>query len=190
MLATLAAGGFQQDGPMRIAVFLGSSLGPDSHRTATATVGREIAEAGHAIVYGGAHVGLMGLLADAALAVGGEVVGVLPQNLVEREVGHTGLTRLELVGSMHERKARMADLADAFVALPGGIGTLDELVEIMTWAQLGLHAKPVALYDVDEFWAPYLALLDHMVASGYLAAAGRARLQVVGSTDELLALLP
>ena len=100
-------------------------------------------------MYGGAHVGLMGLLADAALAAGGEVVGVLPQNLVEREVGHRGLTRLELVATMHERKARMADLADAFVALPGGTGTLDELIEIMTWAQLGLHAKPVVLYDVD-----------------------------------------
>ncbi len=100
-------------------------------------------------MYGGAHVGLMGLLADEALAAGGEVVGVLPQNLVEREVGHRGLTRLELVTTMHERKARMAELADAFVALPGGTGTLDELIEIMTWAQLGLHAKPIALYDVD-----------------------------------------
>ena len=137
---------------MRIAVFLGSSPGPDHHRAAAAGLGRAIAEAGHGLVYGGAHVGLMGVLADAALAAGGEVVGVLPQNLVEREVGHSGLTRLELVGSMHERKARMADLADAFVALPGGTGTLDELIEIMTWSQLGLHAKPVALYDVDEFW--------------------------------------
>ena len=137
---------------MRIAVFLGSSTGPDSHRAATTAVGEAIARAGHGIVYGGAHVGLMGLLADAALAAGGEVLGVLPQNLVEREVGHTGLTRLELVGTMHERKARMADLADAFVALPGGTGTLDELIEIMTWAQLGLHTKPVALYDVDDFW--------------------------------------
>ena len=138
---------------MRIAVFLGSSPGPDHHRAAAAGLGRAIAEAGHGLVYGGAHVGLMGVLADAALAAGGEVVGVLPQNLVEREVGHSGLTRLELVGSMHERKARMADLADAFVALPGGTGTLDELIEIMTWSQLGLHHKPVALYDVDEFWA-------------------------------------
>ncbi len=174
---------------MRIAVFLGSSTGPDAHRAATTAVGEAIARAGHGIVYGGAHVGLMGLLADAALAAGGEVVGVLPQNLVEREVGHTGLTRLELVGTMHERKARMADLADAFVALPGGTGTLDELIEIMTWSQLGLHAKPVALYDVDDFWTPFLALLDHMVASGYAPASARANLRVVGSPQELLGLL-
>ena len=172
---------------MRIAVFLGSSTGPDRHRAATTAVGEAIARAGHGIVYGGAHVGLMGLLADAALAAGGEVVGVLPQNLVEREVGHTGLTRLELVGTMHERKARMADLADAFVALPGGTGTLDELIEIMTWAQLGLHAKPVALYDVDDFWTPFLALLDPMVASGYAPASARASLRVVTSPEELLA---
>ena len=110
---------------------------------------------------------------------------MLPQNLVEREVGHSGLTRLELVGSMHERKARMADLADAFVALPGGTGTLDELIEIMTWSQLGLHAKPVALYDVDEFWGPFLALLDHMVASGYAPASARTNLRVVTSPPDL-----
>ena len=171
---------------MRIAVFLGSSPGPDHHRAATAELGRAIAEAGHGLVYGGAHVGLMGVLADGALAAGGEVVGVLPQNLVEREVGHPGLTRLELVGSMHERKARMADLADAFVALPGGTGTLDELIEIMTWSQLGLHQKPVALYDVDDFWAPFLALLDHMVASGYAPASARTNLRVVTSSQDLL----
>ena len=171
---------------MRIAVFLGSSLGPDRHREATTGLGRAIAEAGHGIVYGGAHVGLMGLLADAALGAGGEVVGVLPQNLVEREVGHRGLTRLELVGTMHERKARMAGLADAFVALPGGTGTLDELIEVMTWSQLGLHAKPVALYDVDGFWAPFLALLEHMVASGYAPASARSGLRLVSSPQDLL----
>ena len=171
---------------MRIAVFLGSSLGPAEHRAATTGLGRALAEHGHGIVYGGAHVGLMGLLADAVLGAGGEVVGVLPRNLVEREVGHTGLTRLELVGTMHERKARMADLADAFVALPGGTGTLDELIEIMTWAQLGLHAKPVVLYDVDGFWAPFLALLDHMVLSGYAPPSARTRLRVVTTADQLL----
>jgi uncharacterized protein (TIGR00730 family) len=176
-------------GAMRIAVFLGSSLGPDHHRAATTEVGRAIADAGHGIVYGGAQVGLMGLLADAALAAGGEVVGVLPENLVEREVGHRGLTRLELVGTMHERKARMADLADAFVALPGGTGTLDELIEIMTWAQLGLHAKPVVLYDVDGFWAPFLALLEHMVASGYAPASARTGLRVVTTPGKLLAVV-
>jgi uncharacterized protein (TIGR00730 family) len=174
---------------MRIAVFLGSSLGPAEHQAATTQLARAIAGAGHGIVYGGAHVGLMGLLADAALAAGGEVVGVLPENLVEREIGHTSLTRLELVGTMHGRKARMAELADAFVALPGGTGTLDELIEILTWSQLGLHAKPVALYDVDGFWAPFLALLDHMVASGYAPVSARSRLQVVSSPAEVLALV-
>jgi uncharacterized protein (TIGR00730 family) len=174
---------------MRIAVFLGSSPGPDSHQQATADLGRAIAEAGHAIVYGGAHVGLMGLLADAALAAGGEVVGVLPQNLVEREVGHPSLTRLELVGTMHERKARMAELADVFVALPGGTGTLDELIEIMTWSQLGLHAKPVALYDVDGFWSPFLGLLDHMVASGYAPEGARSSLLLASEPAQLLGIL-
>ena len=174
---------------MRIAVFLGSSPGLDSHRVAATELGRAMARGGHGLVYGGAHVGLMGVLADAVLGAGGEVVGVLPQNLVEREVGHTGLTRLELVGTMHERKARMAELADAFVALPGGTGTLDELIEIMTWSQLGLHAKPVALYDVDDFWAPFLALLDHMVVSGYAPASARTNLRVVTSPQDLLAVL-
>jgi hypothetical protein len=174
---------------VRAAVFMGSSAGEESHREAAVAVGRALAEAGHGIVYGGAHVGLMGLVADAAIAAGGEVVGVLPRNLVEREVGHDGLTRLELVGTMHERKARMADLADAFVALPGGVGTLDEVVEAMSWAHLGLHAKPVVVYDVDGFWRPFLSLLDGMVAGGYVAAEARATLQVVTSPDELLALL-
>jgi uncharacterized protein (TIGR00730 family) len=174
---------------MHIAVFLGSSLGPTDHQRATAELGRALAEAGHGIVYGGAHVGLMGLLADAARAAGGEVVGVLPQNLVEREVAHQGLSRLELVGTMHERKARMAELADAFVALPGGTGTLDELIEIITWAQLGLHAKPVALFDVDGFWAPFLALLDHMVTNGYAPPSARSGLRVANTPDELLAAL-
>ena len=171
----------------RVCVYLGSSPGADpAYLDGVRALARECVARGLTIVYGGAHVGLMGVLADAALAAGGEVVGVLPQNLVEREVGHSGLTRLELVGSMHERKARMADLADAFVALPGGTGTLDELIEIMTWSQLGLHAKPVALYDVDEFWGPFLALLDHMVASGYAPASARTDLRVVTSPQDLL----
>ena len=171
---------------MRLAVFLGSSAGAEDHRAAAVALGTAIGEGGHGLVYGGAHVGLMGRLADATLVAGGEVVGVLPQNLVEREVGHPGLTRLELVGSMHERKARMAELADAFVALPGGTGTLDELVEIMSWWQLGLHDKPIALYDVGGFWTPFLDLVDHMVASGYAPAAARSHLRVVTSPGELL----
>jgi uncharacterized protein (TIGR00730 family) len=171
---------------MHLAVFLGSSLGAEPHRRAATELGRAMGEGGHTLVYGGAHVGLMGLLADAVLEAGGEVVGVLPQNLVEREVGHPGLTRLELVGTMHERKARMAELADAFCALPGGTGTLDELVEILSWWQLGLHDKPVALYDVDGFWSPFVALFEHMVASGYAPAAAREHLRVVTSPGEVL----
>ena len=171
---------------MRIAVFLGSSPGPDHHRAAAAGLGRAIAEAGHGLVYGGAHVGLMGVLADAALGAGGEVVGVLPQNLVEREVGHTGLTRLELVGTMHERKARMAELADAFVALPGGAGTLEELFEVFTWGMLGLHDKPAVLLDPDDYWAPLAAQLDRAVADGYLGADQRRALARVAGVEELL----
>jgi uncharacterized protein (TIGR00730 family) len=174
---------------MRIAVFMGSSSGAEPHQAAARELGRAIGEAGHGIVYGGAHVGLMGLVADAAMAAGGEVVGVMPQNLVEREVGHPGLTRLELVGSMHERKARMAELADAFVALPGGVGTLDEVVEALSWSHLGLHAKPVAVYDVGGFWQPFLELLDRMVEGGYVDPAARAALRVVRTPDEVLALV-
>jgi uncharacterized protein (TIGR00730 family) len=174
---------------MRVAVFLGSSPGLRSHQAVATSLGRTIAEAGHGIVYGGAHVGLMGLVADAAMAAGGEVVGVIPSNLVEREVAHAHLTRLERVGTMHERKARMTELADAFVALPGGVGTLDELVEALSWSHLALHAKPVAVYDVDGFWAPLLDLLDAMVAGGYVASSARAALCVVRSPAEVLALL-
>ena len=174
---------------MRVAVFMGSSPGLPSHQSVASSLGRAIAEAGHGIVYGGAHVGLMGLVADAAMAAGGEVVGVIPSNLVEREVAHGHLTRLERVGTMHERKARMADLADAFVALPGGVGTLDEIIEALSWSHLSLHAKPVAVYDVDGFWQPLLDLVDGMVEGGYVAAAARAELRVVRSPAEVLALL-
>jgi uncharacterized protein (TIGR00730 family) len=169
---------------------MGSSPGLAAHREVAVALGRAIAEAGHGVVYGGAHVGLMGVLADAALAAGGEVVGVLPENLVTREVGHAGLTRLELVGTMHDRKARMVELADAFVALPGGVGTLDEVVEALSWSFLGLHTDPVAVYEVDGFWQPFLELLDGMVERGYVDPAARARLRVVRTPAEVLALLP
>ncbi len=174
---------------MRVAVFMGSSSGRPSDRAVATSLGRALAEAGHGIVYGGAHVGLMGLVADAAMAAGGEVVGVIPENLVEREVAHGHLTRLERVGTMHDRKARMAELADAFVALPGGVGTLDEVVEALSWSHLSLHAKPVAVYDVDGFWKPLLHLLDEMVEGGYVAPSARAELRVVRSPAEVLELL-
>ena len=172
---------------MRIAVFTGSHDGPPSHRAAAAAFATGLAKAGVGVVYGGGRVGLMGVVADAALAAGGEVVGVIPQHLVDDEVAHPGLPRLEVVGSMHERKAVMADLADAFVALPGAAGTLEELFEAWTWGMLGLHAKPTALIDVDGFWQPLLGQLRRMVDDGYLDAVRLDALGVVRTADELLA---
>jgi uncharacterized protein (TIGR00730 family) len=171
---------------VRVAVFTGSQSGPPSHAVAAAAFARDLAEAGVGIVYGGGHVGLMGVVADAALEVGGEVVGVIPQHLVDDELAHPHLPRLEVVASMHERKARMADLSDAFVALPGAAGTLEELFEAWTWGMLGLHAKPTALLDVDGFWQPLLTQLRRMVDDGYLD--GR-RLDALGVVDDAAGLL-
>ena len=172
---------------MRIAVFTGSQAGPPAHADAAAAFARELAQAGVGIVYGGGRVGMMGAVADAALAAGGEVVGVIPQHLVDDEVAHPGLPRLEVVQTMHERKAVMADLADAFVALPGAAGTLEELFEAWTWGMLGLHAKPTALLDVDGFWQPLLAQLRRMVDDGYLDGRRLDALGVVSDAAELLA---
>jgi uncharacterized protein (TIGR00730 family) len=171
---------------MRVAVFTGSHDGPPAHAAAAGAFARDLAEAGVGIVYGGGRVGMMGVVADAALAAGGEVVGVIPQHLVDDEVAHPGLPRLEVVRSMHERKAVMADLADAFVALPGAAGTLEELFEAWTWGMLGLHAKPTALLDVDGFWQPLLGQLRRMVDDGYLDAV---RLDALGVVTDAKALL-
>ncbi len=171
---------------MRIAVFTGSQNGPAAHREAAASFASDLATAGVGIVYGGGRVGLMGVVADAALAAGGEVVGVIPQHLVDDELAHPGLPRLEVVDSMHERKARMADLSDAFVALPGAAGTLEELFEAWTWGMLGLHAKPTALLDVDGFWQPLLAQLRRMVDDGYLDGRRLDALGVVTDAAQLL----
>lgn len=155
----------------RVCVYAGSSLGKRPEYAAAAReLGTELAARGLELVYGGSNIGLMGVLADAALAAGGTVLGVLPRALFRREVAHTGLTRLYEVGSMHERKARMADLADAFIALPGGYGTLDELFETVTWAQIGLHAKPIGLLDVAGYFAPLRALVRHAVAEEFVPA--------------------
>jgi len=162
---------------VRIAVFTGSAVGAkDAYTEGAARLATHLAQAGHGIVYGGGKVGLMGVVADAALAAGGEVIGVTPKTLVEREVAHHGVTRLEVVDTMHERKARMVDLADALVALPGGVGTLDEFFEAWTWQLLGIHAKPVALYDIDEYWTPLRSLLDQIVAERFLGQEHRAAL--------------
>jgi uncharacterized protein (TIGR00730 family) len=155
----------------RVCVFCGSATGADPVFAAAArSFGRLLASRGTALVYGGGHVGLMGALADAVLVAGGSVIGVIPERLAARELAHHGLTELHVVPSMHERKAKMASLADAFVALPGGLGTLDELFEIWTWAQLGFHAKPIGLLDVAGFFAPLLELTRHMVEQGFVRA--------------------
>jgi uncharacterized protein (TIGR00730 family) len=150
-------------------------------------LGRLLAEEGIGLVYGGGRVGLMGELADAALEAGGRVVGVIPTGLFTREVAHRGVTELHEVASMHERKALMYDRSDAFIALPGGFGTLDELAEVVTWTQLGLHRKPTVLLDVDGFWAPFSAFLDGMAASGFLKPENRALLPVRDSPRSALA---
>ena len=161
----------------RVCVYLGSSPGADpAYAAAVEALARECVGRGLGIVYGGSGVGLMRVLADTALEAGGEVIGVIPEGVLEREVAHRGLPDLRVVGSMHERKALMADLADAFVAAPGGVGTLEELVEVYTWSQLGLHAKPVGLLDTAGYWTPFAAWLDHAVAQGFLRTEHRAML--------------
>jgi len=172
----------------RICVFLGSNAGRrPEYRQAALDFGRLLARERIGLVYGGASVGLMGALADAALAAGGEVIGVIPQRLVDKEVAHLGLSDLRVVGSMHERKALMASLADAFVALPGGIGTLEELFEVWTWAQLGSHEKPCAVLDVAGYYRPLLRFVDHAVEEGFMRAAHRDMLLVAEDPEALLA---
>lgn len=171
-------------------VFCGSNPGTRPAYGATArAMGEELARRGLRLVYGGGAVGLMGALADAALGAGGEVVGVVPEALVAKEVGHPGLSELRVVGSMHERKALMADLADAFVALPGGFGTFEEFCEVLTWSQLGLQEKPCALLDVEAFYAPLLGLFDQAVAEGFARPEHRALVLRAERAPQVLDLL-
>jgi uncharacterized protein (TIGR00730 family) len=170
-----------------LCVFCGSSPGHDpAYGKLAAQLGRTLAERRIGVVYGGGRVGLMGVLADAALAAGGEVIGVIPQALLDREHGHGALTELRVVDSMHARKALMAELADGFVALPGGIGTLEELFEVWTWAQLGMHQKPCGLINAGDFFTPLIGFLDQVVTAGFLSASSRAILLVASTPDELL----
>jgi uncharacterized protein (TIGR00730 family) len=170
-----------------VCVFCGASPGARPiYREAAENLGRSLAERGLTLVYGGGAVGLMGVVADAALAAGGEVIGIIPQSLERAEIGHKGLTRLEVVDGMHARKARMAELADAFISLPGGLGTLEELFEVWTWGQLGYHAKPLGLLEVDGFYGRLTDFLDHLVAERFVREAHRAMLQVSESPAELL----
>ena len=171
----------------RVCVFCGSSTGrPPAFARSAGELGRTLAERGLGLVYGGAHLGLMGVVADAALAAGGEVHGVITQGLVDREIAHRGLTQLHVVPTLAERKALMADLSDGFVALPGGFGTLDELFEIVTWAQLGLHGKPTGLLDVDGYWAGLLAWVQRAVADGLVPAEHGSLLLVERDVGALL----
>jgi hypothetical protein len=157
----------------RVCVFCGSSDGArSSYREAAAMLGRVLAARRIGVVYGGGNVGLMGALADAALGAGGDVIGVIPEHLVNKELAHRGVD-LRIVHSMHERKALMADLADAFIALPGGYGTLEEFCEVLTWSQLGLHAKPCGLLNVDGYYDSLLGLFDHAVAEGFVRSPSR-----------------
>ena len=172
----------------RICVYCGSNVGENPiYRETAQAVGTLLASEGIGLVYGGGNVGLMGVLADAALAAGGEVIGIIPDGLFSREVGHPGLTEIRVVTTMHERKALMADLSDGFIALPGGMGTLDELFEILTWAQLGIHAKPCGLLNVAGYFNPLIALLDHMVAEKFLRPEHRALALVDDDAGRLLA---
>ena len=173
--------------PSSVCVYCGSSLGNSAEfADAARRLGQLLADRRVTLVYGGGSVGLMGVLADAALEAGGEVVGVLPRGLFRREVAHSNLTRLIEVGSMHERKQRMYDLSDAFVALPGGLGTLEELAEITTWAQLGLHSKPIVTVDVRGYWSRLHALLVLGVDEGFLKAANLALISNVDTVDQVL----
>jgi uncharacterized protein (TIGR00730 family) len=172
----------------RVCVFCGSSPGSNGRYIEIARdVGRTLARRGLGLVYGGGSVGLMGAVASSALEAGGEVDGVIPRALEARELAHGSLTRLHRVASMHERKAKMNELSDAFLALPGGMGTLEELSEILTWAQLGLHAKPCGLLDVEGYYRPLVAYFDHAVAEGFLRPEHRQLVLVGGDVESLLA---
>ena len=171
----------------RICVFAGSKPGSNpAYAEAAAALGTAIARAGLGAVYGGAHVGLMGAMADGVLAEGGEVIGVLPKNLLEIEIAHPGLTSLEVVADMHERKARMAALSDAFIALPGGLGSLEELFEAWTWSQLGLQQKPIGLLNVDGFYDGLLGFLDKATREGFIKPPHRDALVVDTDAERLL----
>jgi uncharacterized protein (TIGR00730 family) len=171
-----------------LCVYCGSNAGSRPiYAERAATLGTRLAQQGVSLVYGGGNVGLMGIMADAALAAGGEVIGVIPEQLVDWEVAHRGISRLEVVANMHERKARMFDLADGFVALPGGFGTLDEMFEMLTWRQLGIADKPCAFLDVDGFFAPLIAMMDRMVSERFLHPDQRRDLWHGEEIDTMLA---
>jgi len=171
----------------RLCVYCGSAEGRlPAYRAAADELGRSLADARIELVYGGGRIGLMGRVADAVLAGGGRVTGIIPAHLHDQEVGHHGVSDLQVVGSMHERKQRMFEMSDAFAVLPGGLGTLDETFEIMTWMQLSLHDKPVVILDVAGYWAPLVALIDHAIDSGFAPLRARGFYTVVESVAALM----
>jgi uncharacterized protein (TIGR00730 family) len=173
-----------------VCVFCGANPGVDpGFLEGARALGQALAATNRGLVYGGANVGLMGALADAVLAASGKVIGVLPQSLVDREVAHPGLTQLHIVSSMHERKTMMARFADAFIMMPGGLGTLEEFFEVWTWAQLGLHRKPIGIFGSKAFFSPLLAYLDHLVAQGFVRPEHRQMVTLEEDPNALLALL-
>ncbi|MEX1218371.1 MAG: TIGR00730 family Rossman fold protein [Acidimicrobiales bacterium] len=173
-----------------LCVYCGSKTGLDpQNEVIAAELGRRMADAGVRLVYGGGTVGLMGVIADSVLAHGGEVLGVIPKGLFTTEIGHPGLTELREVGSMHERKAMMATEADAFLALPGGLGTLEELAEIATWSQLGIHSKPVGVLDIDGFWQPLLAFLESASQAGFIKPEHRDIIIPISKVENVLSVL-
>ncbi|UES39871.1 TIGR00730 family Rossman fold protein [Roseibium aggregatum] len=170
-----------------ICVFCGSSYGAlEAYADIARDTGRAIAEQGYTLVYGGAKVGLMGTVADAALEAGGKVIGVLPRSLQDKEIGHEGLSELHLVDSMHERKAMMADLSDAFIALPGGVGTLEEIFEVWTWGQLGYHKKPCGFLNAEGYYDHLIAFLDHQTDQGFTKQVMRDMAQIASSPLDMI----
>ncbi|HSE72984.1 MAG TPA: TIGR00730 family Rossman fold protein [Dongiaceae bacterium] len=173
-----------------VCVYCGASTGASSTFLKIATdVGRALGEHRIRLVYGGGSIGLMGAVADAALAAGGDVVGIIPQHLQRAELGHRGLTELKIVDTMHTRKRMMFDLSEAFIVLPGGMGTLDETFEIITWRQLGMHDKPIILLNHEQYWDPFLGLVDHVIGNGFARPAARQLFSVASSIGRLFDLL-
>ena len=173
-----------------VCVYCGASSGnSESFVNIAKELGRELAERGVRLIYGGGGIGLMGAVADATMAAGGHVIGIIPQHLERAELGHRGLSELKIVDTMHTRKRMMFDMSDAFVILPGGMGTLDETFEIITWRQLGMHDKPIILINHDNYWKPFLDLVDHVIGNGFARPAARQLFSVVGSVGRLFDLL-
>lgn len=170
-----------------LCVYCGSSGNVDERfKQAARDMGKAMAENGIRLVYGGGHVGLMGIIADAVMGNGGEAIGIIPEHISAREVQHKGLTELHVVDSMHTRKQMMVDHSDAFLILPGGIGTLDETCEIMTWRQLGIHDKPIVIANINDYWTPFLKMIDHIVDQGFMRATDKRLVHEVTSLEDVL----